>query len=72
MTEKKTILKDPSKKDKIVWNQLSKNPSAIHLIEAALKDPLLKDKIDWDYLSLNPNIFKLNTLGVLSELQKIF
>jgi len=37
--------------DKIVWNELSKNPAAIHLIEQNL------DKVNWMCLSMNPAIF---------------
>ena len=38
--------------DKIDWNGLSRNPNAIHLLEAN------QDKIDWVDLSRNPNIFE--------------
>ena len=34
--------------DKIDWEELSRNPNAIHLLEKNL------DKIDWSYLSTNP------------------
>lgn len=37
--------------DKINWNYLSTNPSAMHLLEQNL------NKIDWEYLSANPAIF---------------
>ena len=39
--------------DKINWDWLSYNPSAMHLLE---KNP---DKIDWDNLSRNPNAIAL-------------
>ena len=35
--------------DKINWQQLSKNPNAIHLLEKNM------DKINWWKLSTNPN-----------------
>ena len=38
-------------KDAIDWDRLSRNPNAIHLLEA---NP---HKIDWHELSTNPNIF---------------
>jgi hypothetical protein len=40
--------------DKIDWDCLSLNPSAIGLLEKN------QDKIDWDCLSLNPNIFEID------------
>ena len=41
------------KPDYIDWTYLSKNPNAIHLLEA---NP---DKIHWTYLSMNPNAIHL-------------
>jgi ribosomal protein L24E len=39
--------------DKINWNNLSRNPNAIHLLE---QNP---DKINWNNLSRNPNAIHL-------------
>ena len=38
---------------KLDWSMLSKNPNAIHLLEAN------QDKIDWYMLSTNPNAIPL-------------
>jgi len=60
--------------DKIYWDILSTNPSAIHLLE---KNPDKIDKIDWIYLSKNSHIFKydykkmkLNCMLFKEELMK--
>ena len=57
--------------DKFVWNNLSINPAAIHILEQN------QDKIDWNKLSENPAIFTydydkirvhLETTGIKDEL----
>ena len=64
--------------DKLRWQELSKNPNAIHLLEKNLDKvnwemlsgnpnaiPLLEknlDKVDWEELSSNPNIFTYDYL----------
>jgi hypothetical protein len=45
-------------KDKIDWNNLSENQSAISLLEAN------KDNINWIYLSLNPNAQRLREMNI--------
>jgi hypothetical protein len=44
--------------DKIYWNALSGNPTAIHLIKKELENKPNTDKIDWKWLSVNPAIFE--------------
>ena len=40
---------------KLNWDNLSRNPGAIHLLEQNM------NKIDWLFLSKNPNIFEIDT-----------
>jgi hypothetical protein len=62
--------------DKIEWMELSRNPNAMHILEANINKinwkwlstnpraiELLKanhDKIDWDFIALNPSIFEVD------------
>ena len=56
------ILKDWVQLDRLCWGYLSKNPAAIHLLEANL------DKICWLWLSLNPAIFTVKIKQHMLEL----
>jgi hypothetical protein len=43
--------------NKVDWDELSKNPNAIHLLEKMISIDI--DKINWDNLSKNPNAIHL-------------
>ena len=51
--EIKSLSKDIRPTKKVIWDQLSQNPAAIHLLESN------QDKIKWRHLSDNPAALSL-------------